>query len=146
MSFLKCAGQHFSYPPREQCTVKAGRTYFFSSSLDITKRVKFLSSMKPMSNAMAPPTAEAMMMVSVLSTTFTAMPKDHHHKSKSIRVFSARVKMPQKCSLSLTYIFTLIIKLALPHHHWITGCESCLFGALLHFQLTTSSNFIFTRL
>lgn len=46
-------------------------TYFFSSSLDITKRVKFLSSMKPIINAMAPPTAEAMMMVSVLSTTLT---------------------------------------------------------------------------
>lgn len=47
-------------------------THFFSSSLERTKRVKFLSSMKPIINAMAPPTAEAMMVVSVLSTTLTA--------------------------------------------------------------------------
>lgn len=48
------------------------KTHFFSSSLEITKRVKFFSNMKPIRNAMAPPTAEAMMMVSVLSTTLTA--------------------------------------------------------------------------
>lgn len=46
-------------------------THFFSSSLERTKRVKFLSSMKPIINAMAPPTAEAMMVVSVLSATLT---------------------------------------------------------------------------
>lgn len=93
----------------KQITGKAGSTYFFSSSLDITKRVKFLSSMKPIINAMAPPTAAAMMMVRVLSTSFTAMPKDHHHKSKFPRVSSARAKMPQLCSLSLKCIFFYIL-------------------------------------
>lgn len=48
------------------------KTHFFSSILVRTKRVKFLSSMKPIINAMAPPTAEAMMVASVLSTTLTA--------------------------------------------------------------------------
>lgn len=86
---------------KREITGVAGSTYFFSSSLDITKRVKFLSSMKPIINAMAPPTAEAMMMVSVLSTTLTAIPKDHHHKSKSLCVFLLNpvgAKVPQKYS------------------------------------------------
>ncbi len=48
------------------------KTHFFSSILVRTKRVKFLSNMKPIINAMAPPTAEAMMVASVLSTTLTA--------------------------------------------------------------------------
>lgn len=48
------------------------KTHFFSSILARTKRVKFLSSMKPINAAMPPPTAEAIMMVSVLSTTLTA--------------------------------------------------------------------------
>lgn len=48
------------------------KTHFFSSSLERTKRVKFLSNMKPIIAAMAPPTAEAMMVASVLSTTLTA--------------------------------------------------------------------------
>lgn len=64
----------------KQCEMVASRintqvdvkTHFFSSSLERTKRVKFLSNMKPINNAMAPPTAEAMMIVSVLSTTLTA--------------------------------------------------------------------------
>lgn len=48
------------------------KTHFFSSSLARTKRVKFLSNMKPIIKAMAPPTAEAIMVASVLSTTLTA--------------------------------------------------------------------------
>lgn len=61
-------------------------THFFSSSLERTKRVKFLSSMKPIINAMAPPTAEAMMMVSVLSTDFTtASTKDETMKKEDKR-------------------------------------------------------------
>lgn len=63
------------------------RTHFFSSSLERTKRVKFFSSMKPMSSAIAPPTAEAMMIVSVLSTSRTAENKGvtlcHIHQCKS---------------------------------------------------------------
>lgn len=54
-------------------------THFFSSSLARTKRVKFLSNMKPISNAMPPPTHEAMMVASVLSTTLTA---DSNNKQK----------------------------------------------------------------
>lgn len=42
--------------------------------------------MKPISNAMAPPTAEAMMMVSVLSTAFTAAStKDEMMKEERMR-------------------------------------------------------------
>lgn len=54
-------------------------THFFSSSLARTKRVKFLSNMKPISNAMPPPTHEAMMVARVLSTTLTA---DSNNKQK----------------------------------------------------------------
>lgn len=57
-------------------------THFFSSSLARTKRVKFLSNMKPISNAMPPPTHEAMMVASVLSTTLTA---DSNNKQKGWR-------------------------------------------------------------
>lgn len=49
-----------------------GLTHFFSSILKRTKRMKFFTSMKVISRAMAPPTAEAIMMVRVLSTTRTA--------------------------------------------------------------------------
>lgn len=80
MSFLEHAAQHHQCTLGKQydmvaLTIKiqvVANTHFFSSSLERTKRVKFLSSMKPMINAMAPPTAEAMMVVSVLSTTLTA--------------------------------------------------------------------------
>lgn len=58
------------------------RTHFFSLSLERTKRVKFLSSMKPIINAMAPPTAEAMMMVRVLSTDFTTASTKHRTMKK----------------------------------------------------------------
>lgn len=46
-------------------------THFFSSIFARTNRVKFFSSMKAIKKAMNPPTQEAMIMVSVLSTTFT---------------------------------------------------------------------------
>lgn len=57
----------------EHCETDICETHFFASSLERTKRVKFLSSMKPISSAIAPPTHEAMMMVSVLSATLTAV-------------------------------------------------------------------------
>lgn len=57
----------------EHCETDVCETHFFASSLERTKREKFLSSMKPISSAMAPPTHETMMMVSVLSTTLTAV-------------------------------------------------------------------------
>lgn len=68
-------------------------THFFSSSLERTKRVKFLSSMKPINKAMAPPTAEAMMMVSVLSTNLTAASTKEKRRKKE-RMKKQRIPAP----------------------------------------------------
>ena len=46
-------------------------TYFLSCTFEITKIMKFFIKTKPMSEAMVPPTQEAMRMVRVLSTTLT---------------------------------------------------------------------------
>lgn len=105
---------------------KAVKTHFFSSILARTYRVKFLSNMKPINAAMAPPTAEAMMVASVLSTTLTAdKSKGMMGKKRHITVWGHR-----KCTF--VYSITMSSKFnrlqALQHFIYNKGWERVLRG------------------